>query len=318
MFHWFKQKQPTEALSSEQEGYLARLRQGLSKTRQGLMQLFGQAKKVDEALLEELETLLLMADLGMEVTEKVLQQLRQNIKKHGVEDAEQLRALLAEQLEALLLPLSGELESVARPQVILMVGVNGAGKTTSIGKLAHYFQAQGKKVMLAAGDTFRAAAVEQLQVWGERNGIPVLAQGTGADAAAVAYDALQAAMARNIDVLLIDTAGRLHTQDHLMAELQKIKRVLGKLIPEAPHETLLVLDAGNGHNALRQAKSFHEALGLTGIILTKLDGTAKGGMIFAIAEHVAVPFRFIGVGEGKEDLRLFKPSAFVRALLYND
>lgn len=318
MFNWLKREKKEEALPEDKTGYLERLRQGLNKTREGLANLFLGKKQIDADLLDELETLLLTADVGIEATNRLIQVVQDKISRKELDDAEAVRQALAQEMEALLSPLVREIEIEKKPHVILMVGINGAGKTTSIGKLAHHYLEQNKKVMLAAGDTFRAAAVEQLQTWGERNGVPVIAQGTGADSASVAYDAVQSAMAKGVDVLIIDTAGRLHTQNHLMEELKKIKRVIQKINPEAPHETLLVIDAGNGQNALKQAQHFNEALDLSGIILTKLDGTAKGGIIFAIAEKIKLPIRFIGVGEGKTDLRPFNPSAFIRALLYND
>lgn len=318
MFNWLKREKKEEALPEDKTGYLERLRQGLNKTREGLANLFLGKKQIDADLLDELETLLLTADVGIEATNRLIQVVQDKISRKELDDAEAVRQALAQEMEALLSPLVREIEMEKKPHVILMVGINGAGKTTSIGKLAHHYLEQNKKVMLAAGDTFRAAAVEQLQTWGERNGVPVIAQGTGADSASVAYDAVQSAMAKGVDVLIIDTAGRLHTQNHLMEELKKIKRVIQKINPEAPHETLLVIDAGNGQNALKQAQHFNEALDLSGIILTKLDGTAKGGIIFAIAEKIKLPIRFIGVGEGKTDLRPFNPSAFIRALLYND
>ena len=307
----------TEALPPDRGGYLARLRQGLSKTRDGLANLFLGRKQIDQELLDELETLLLTADVGLELTQRLMNEVSARVSRKELGDSEAVRSALADQLAALLPP-TEQPERSASPHVILLGGINVAGKTTSIGKLAAHFQAQGKKVMLAAGDTFRAAAVEQLQAWGERNRVPVIAQATGADSASVAFDALQAATARGMDILLVDTAGRLHTQSHLMDELKKIKRVLGRQNPALPQETLLVIDAGNGQNALRQAEQFHEALGLDGIVLTKLDGTAKGGIVFAIAARLGVPIRFIGVGEGREDLKEFNGSAFVRALLYND
>ncbi len=321
MFNWLKRKKTSEdtaeQLPADQGGYLARLRQGLSKTRDGLSNLFLGKKKIDADLLEELETQLLTADLGMDLTLKLMAKITEKLNRKELADGEALRAALADEMLALL-PADEQPTRAGTPHVILMVGINGAGKTTTIGKLTARFQAEGKKVMLAAGDTFRAAAVEQLQSWGQRNQVPVIAQATGADSASVAYDALESARARGQDILIIDTAGRLHTQNHLMDELKKIKRVLGRLDPSAPQETLLVIDGGTGQNALRQAEEFHQAVGLDGIVLTKLDGTAKGGIVLAIAEKLAVPIRFIGLGEAKEDLREFNGSAFIRALLYND
>lgn len=297
----------------------AGLRDRLRRTRQnlvsGLTHLFA-GRKVDEALLEELEDRLLLADVGVEATERLMQRLRERTARRQLADASALLAALREELLTILAPCQqpwrpGE----ARPYAILMVGVNGAGKTTTIGKLAQRLQAGGHSVLLAAGDTFRAAAVEQLQVWGERNQVSVIAQQGAADAASVIYDALHAAKARGIEVAIADTAGRLHTQGHLMEELKKIKRVMAKVDPTAPHEVLLVVDASAGQNALNQAVQFHEAVGLTGLILTKLDGTAKGGIVFAIAARLSLPIRFIGVGEGIEDLRPFDAADFVTALL---
>ena len=305
----------------KRKGLFSRLRDGLAKTRTGLVEglagLILGAKRIDAALLEDIETQLLCADVGVEATDAIIQRLTAQVSRKELADPDALLQALKAELAALLqdaeAPL-GDLPETAGPFVILMVGVNGVGKTTTIGKLAHRFRQQGKRVMLAAGDTFRAAAVEQLKVWGERNDIPVVAQATGADAASVAYDALESARARDIDALIIDTAGRLHTQDNLMDELTKIKRVIAKLDPDAPHEVMLTLDAGVGQNALAQVKQFHEAVGLTGLNLTKLDGTAKGGVIFALAQSLDVPIRFIGVGEGIEDLRPFQAEEFVDAL----
>jgi fused signal recognition particle receptor len=307
------------------QGLLTRLRQGLSKTRHqfgdGLARLLLGKKEIDEALLHELETLLLRADFGIEATERVLQQLSEQVSRKDLCDGDALYAALSTQLQSILgyaaSPLTLETTHGA-PFVILMVGVNGAGKTTSIGKLAKQFQLAGKKVMLAAGDTFRAAAVEQLQVWGARHQIPVIAQHTGADSASVIFDAFAAAKARQIDVLIADTAGRLHTQQNLMDELKKIKRVIQKIDPTAPHEVMLVLDASIGQNALNQAREFHQAVGVTGITMTKLDGTAKGGIIFAIAHELALPFRYIGIGEGVDDLRPFDAPQFVKAMFNDD
>ncbi|GAB4301698.1 MAG: hypothetical protein Kow0096_22780 [Thiohalomonadaceae bacterium] len=308
----------------DKPGLLARLRQGLAKTGQllntDIRDLVPVGRKIDDALLEELETRLLMADVGVEATTAIIQDLAKRISRKQLNDSTALFAALREDMAAILAPSSQPLiiDTTRRPFVILMIGINGAGKTTTIGKLAKRLQAEGKSVMLAAGDTFRAAAVEQLQVWGERNAIPVIAQGSGADTASVIFDALQAAKSRGIDVLIADTAGRLHTQSNLMEELKKVKRVLGKLDASAPHEVLLVLDAGTGQNALQQAQQFHQAIGVTGIALTKLDGTAKGGIIFAIAKRLGLPIRFIGVGEGIDDLRVFEAGEFVEALLGND
>ncbi len=302
-------------------GLFGRLRRRLAKTRgritDGLAGLVRGRRAIDDELLEELETRLLTADVGVEATTQIIADLTRRVARRQLADAEALFAALREDMLAILEPVQAPLQIAreTRPFVILMVGVNGAGKTTTIGKLARRFRDQGLSVMLAAGDTFRAAAVEQIQAWGERNGVPVIAQHTGADAASVAYDALEAARARGADVLIVDTAGRLHTQSNLMDELRKIKRVLAKLGPQVPQEVLLVVDAGTGQNALTQALQFHEAVGLTGLALTKLDGTAKGGIVFAIAKRLGVPIRFIGVGEAAEDLRPFAAAEFVDALL---
>ncbi|SFB38429.1 signal recognition particle-docking protein FtsY [Azotobacter beijerinckii] len=301
-------------------GFFSRLRQGLAKTGstlgEGMASLFLGEKAIDDELLEELETRLLLADVGVEATTAIVQSLTQRVARKELADSEALYRALQEELTALLRPVEQPLalESAPRPYVILVIGVNGAGKTTTIGKLAARLQQDGKKVMLAAGDTFRAAAVEQLQVWGERNRIPVIAQHTGADSASVIFDALQAAKARGMDVLIADTAGRLHTKDNLMEELKKVRRVLGKLDDAAPHEVLLVLDAGTGQNAINQTKQFSQTVNVTGLALTKLDGTAKGGVIFALAKQFGLPIRYIGVGEGVDDLRTFVAEEFVRAL----
>ncbi|WP_338545829.1 signal recognition particle-docking protein FtsY [Pseudomonas benzopyrenica] len=301
-------------------GFFARLRQGLSKTSaslgEGMASLFLGKKVIDDDLLEELETRLLTADVGVEATGVIMRNLTQKVARKQLADSEALYQALQQELTEMLLPVEQPLviDTSHKPYVILVVGVNGAGKTTTIGKLAKRLQNDGKKVMLAAGDTFRAAAVEQLQVWGERNRIPVIAQHTGADSASVIFDAVQAAKARGIDVLIADTAGRLHTKDNLMEELRKVRRVIGKLDEAAPHETLLVLDAGTGQNALNQAKQFHNAVPLTGLALTKLDGTAKGGVIFALAKQSALPIRYVGVGESIDDLRPFEARPFVQAL----
>ena len=306
-----------QAKPKSEGGYFARIRQGLAKTRHGFANLFLGKKTLDQDLIDDLEAQLLTADVGIEVTTKIIDSVTQKIDRKELKDVDAVKAAVRDHMQQLLAPFAQPLDtSSAKPYVILMTGINGAGKTTTIGKLARHFQQEGKKVMLAAGDTFRAAAVEQLQTWGARHNVPVIAQGTGADAASVAYDALQSATARGVDVLIIDTAGRLHTQDHLMAELQKIKRVIGKLNPDAPHETMLIIDAGNGQNALRQAEQFHKAMQLDSITVTKLDGTAKGGILFAISEKLGIPIRYIGVGEQSEDLRPFNANEFVRALLY--
>lgn len=313
------------AIPSAKEGFFARFKKGLSKTRQQFGDSVGRLllgkKEIDTSILEDLETLLLSADLGIETSQLILKQLIDALARKQLTDGNAVFQALKKRLEEILLPCEKPLKLETpdkSPFVILTVGVNGAGKTTSIGKMAKQFQQQGKKVMLAAGDTFRAAAVEQLQVWGERNQIPVIAQHTGADSASVIYDALQAARARGIDILIADTAGRLHTQSNLMEELKKVKRVMQKLDPHAPHEVLLVLDAGIGQNALNQARQFHEAVGLTGIMMTKLDGTAKGGILFAIASELGIPFRYLGMGEGIDDLRPFNASQFVRAIFNDD
>ncbi len=301
-------------------GFFARLKQGLSKTSasigEGMASLFLGRKAIDDDLLDEIETRLLTADVGVEATTAIVQSLTQKVARKQLADADALYKALQDELASLLKPVEQKLviDSAKRPYVILVVGVNGVGKTTTIGKLAKKLQLEGKKVMLAAGDTFRAAAVEQLQVWGERNNIAVIAQHTGADSASVIFDAVQAAKARGVDVLIADTAGRLHTKDNLMEELKKVRRVIGKLDETAPHEVLLVLDAGTGQNAINQAKQFHQAVSLSGLALTKLDGTAKGGVIFALAKQFALPIRYIGVGEGIDDLRDFESEAFVRAL----
>ncbi|EIK98533.1 signal recognition particle-docking protein FtsY [Pseudomonas sp. M47T1] len=301
-------------------GFFARLKQGLAKTSaslgEGMASLFMGKKAIDDDLLEEIETRLLTADVGVEATSVIVQSLTQKVARKQLADSDALYKSLQGELTDLLRPVEQPLKitSQSKPFVILVVGVNGAGKTTTIGKLAKKLQLEGKKVMLAAGDTFRAAAVEQLQVWGERNKIPVIAQHTGADSASVIFDAVQAAKARGIDVLIADTAGRLHTKDNLMEELKKVRRVIGKLDADAPHEVLLVLDAGTGQNAINQAKQFNNTVALTGLALTKLDGTAKGGVIFALAKQFGLPIRYIGVGEGIDDLRTFEAEPFVQAL----
>ena len=302
-------------------GLFASLRQRLSKTRQnlsgGLADLLLGKKQIDDEMLEQLEDQLLMADVGMPATQKITSRLTESLQRRQLKDSESLIGALKQIMSEILAPCAVPLNihSANGPFVILMVGVNGAGKTTTVGKLAQQYKSQGLKVMLAAGDTFRAAAVEQLQSWGDRLDIPVIKQGQGADSASVIYDALQSAQARGIDVLIADTAGRLHTQMGLMDELEKIKRVMGKLDPDAPQETLLVLDSGTGQNALAQASNFRDTVGISGIILTKLDGTAKGGMIFSVAEQLQTPIRYIGVGESVDDLRPFDNEEFVDALL---
>jgi len=300
-------------------GWLDRLKSGLSRTRNqlGALGSIFSLRKIDEDLLEELETTLLMADCGVEATAALLTELRRRWKQDRLETGEELQAVLAEALRNILLPLQAPLVVDAhKPFIIMLAGVNGAGKTTSIGKLAHYFQAQGKSVLLAAGDTFRAAAREQLEEWGLRNNVVVIAQ-EGGDPAAVAFDAISAARARGVDVVLIDTAGRLPTQLNLMEEIAKVRRVIQKAEPTGPHEVLLVLDANIGQNAIAQLKAFDKAIGVTGLVVTKLDGTAKGGVIAAIARTLPKPLRFIGVGEGIEDLQPFDATEFVDALFSN-
>lgn len=320
MLGFGKKSAPADDDKPARRGLFGRLRDGLSRTRSsladGVADLVLGSKQIDDELLEELETQLLVSDVGVEATREIIDGLTAQVARRELADADALMRALRTHMHDLLAPGSRPLviPDDARPFVILMVGINGAGKTTTIGKLAHRFRQQGKSVMLAAGDTFRAAAVEQLQTWGERNDVPVIAQQQGADSASVIYDAVQAAIARNIDVLIADTAGRLHTQDNLMDELRKITRVMGKLDENIPHEVMLVVDAGTGQNALNQAEQFNEAVDLTGITLTKLDGTARGGIIFAIVKKTGIPVRFIGVGEGAENLREFDAQEFVEAL----
>ncbi|MGG2142809.1 signal recognition particle-docking protein FtsY [Symbiopectobacterium sp. RP] len=307
-----EQERPTK------EGFFARLKHSLVKTRENLGSGFIgllRGKKIDDDLFEELEEQLLIADVGVETTCKIIADLTEHASRKQLKDADALLVKLKEEMGAILNKVDEPLNIDGKtPYVILMVGVNGVGKTTTIGKLARQFQAQGKSVMLAAGDTFRAAAVEQLQVWGQRNNVAVVAQHTGADSASVIFDAIQAAKARGADVLIADTAGRLQNKAHLMEELKKIVRVMKKLDESAPHEIMLTLDASTGQNAVSQAKLFNDAVGLTGITLTKLDGTAKGGVIFAIADQFGIPIRYIGVGEGIDDLRPFKADDFIEAL----
>ena len=310
---------PIEQQDAEKTGFFSKLKRGLSRTKEsigsGIVSLF-RGKAIDDELFEELETQLLVADVGMNTTVKIIKQLTESSDRKQLKDGDALYQLLKEQMADILnkveAPLTLKTES--GPFVILMVGVNGVGKTTTIGKMAKQFQQQGKKVMLAAGDTFRAAAVEQLQVWGDRNNIPVVAQQTGSDSASVIFDAFQSAKAKNVDVLIADTAGRLQNKEHLMEELKKVVRVIKKIAPDAPHEIMLTLDAGTGQNAVSQTKLFNEAVGLTGISLTKLDGTAKGGVIFAIADQFDIPIRYVGIGEGIDDLRPFNSQDFVNAL----
>ncbi|EIV1855087.1 signal recognition particle-docking protein FtsY [Vibrio vulnificus] len=307
-----EQEKPTES-------FFARLKRSLSRTKAnigaGFFGLF-KGKKIDDDLFEELEEQLLVADVGMDTTLKIIENLTEKASRRDLKDGEALYGLLKEEMAEILTKVEQPLQvdSSKTPYVILMVGVNGVGKTTTIGKLAKQFQNQGKKVMLAAGDTFRAAAVEQLQVWGERNNVPVIAQHTGADSASVIYDAIEAAKARGVDVVIADTAGRLQNKSNLMEELRKIVRVMKKIDDSAPHEIMLTLDAGTGQNAISQAKLFSDVAPITGITLTKLDGTAKGGVIFAIADQFNIPIRYIGVGEGIEDLRPFETQEFIDAL----
>ena len=309
-----------KAAPNEKKGFFARLKQGLAKTStslgEGMASIFLGKKEIDDDLLEEIETLLLTSDVGYEATQTIIENLTNKIKRNQLADSGALYQALKQELVTMLQPVEQHLviDSSHTPYVILVVGVNGAGKTTTIGKLAKKLQLSGKKVMLAAGDTFRAAAVEQLQVWGERNNIPVIAQHTGADSASVIFDAIQSATSKGFDVLIADTAGRLHNKEHLMEELKKVRRVITKIDATAPHETLLVLDAGTGQNALSQAKLFNQAVALTGLTLTKLDGTAKGGVIFALANQMQLPIRYIGVGEGIDDLRPFEAKSFVEAI----
>ncbi len=321
MFGFKSSPEKDTAEQQKPKGLFASLRQRLSKTREnlssGLTDLLLGKKQIDDDLLEQLEDRLLMADVGVAATQKITSLLTDQLSRNNLKDGETLLAALKQIMEDILKPCERPLrpESTAKPFVILMVGVNGAGKTTTVGKLAQQFKNQGHRVMLAAGDTFRAAAVEQLQRWGERLDIPVIKQAQGADSASVIFDALQSAQARNIDILIADTAGRLHTQNNLMDELEKIKRVMSKLDTAAPHETILVLDAVTGQNALNQASNFKDSVGVSGIVLTKLDGTARGGMIFSVAEQLQLPIRYIGVGESVDDLRPFNSHEFVDALL---
>lgn len=328
MFGFLKRKQKTKpetetAAAKTQPGSedsTTDLSQSLEKTKRtlsdGMADFLLGKKSISSELLDELETHLLSADVGVDATTTIIAELQSNISRKAINDTESLHLKLAEIMKTILQPCEQSLNTdSAKPFVILVVGINGAGKTTSIGKLANHFMQQGKSVMLAAGDTFRAAAVEQLQEWGRRNDVPVISQGTGADPASVIFDAVASASSKNIDIVIADTAGRLHTQDNLMDELAKIKRVLGKLDAEAPHETLIVMDASFGQNALHQAQQFHDSIGLTGMAVTKLDGTAKGGILFSIAKTLNLPVRFIGVGEGINDLRPFNANEFVDALL---
>ncbi|WP_108126094.1 signal recognition particle-docking protein FtsY [Saccharospirillum mangrovi] len=319
-----KRSTPHSESAGNDRSWFSRVRQGLGRTRgsltAGLAAAFTGKQRIDDELLEELETLLLTADVGIEATGAILNELTEQLGKRELKDSDALfsalRDTLIAQLHSVEAPL--QIDRSKAPYVILVVGVNGVGKTTTIGKLSKRLEAEGHSVMLAAGDTFRAAAVEQLQVWGERNNIPVIAQHTGADSASVIFDAVQAAQARDIDVVIADTAGRLHNKDNLMQELAKVVRVMKKLDDSAPHEVLLVLDAGTGQNAISQAQSFTDAVNLTGLALTKLDGTARGGVIFALARKLGIPVRFIGVGEQVDDLQPFDAATFVDALLSQD
>ena len=333
---WFKRNQEQsvdeeidvigDAPDSGAEGAWSRFQQGLGKTRAQLGRTLGRMllgkKEVDVSLLEELEPLLIASDVGIKTTDALLAQLSTRLERKQLKNGEAVLHALQEQMIELVSTKDATPLALTTPDktpfVVLMVGINGAGKTTTMGKLARQYQRMGKRVMLAAGDTFRAAAVEQIQAWGERSDVPVIAQHTGADSASVIFDAFQAARARGVDVLIADTAGRLHTQYHLMDELKKVKRVLQKIDPHAPHEVMLVLDAGIGQNALNQARRFHEAVGVTGITMTKLDGTAKGGILFSIAHELGLPFRYLGVGEGVDDLRVFEPERFVQAIFDDD
>ena len=315
MLNFFKKNQNKESKENKNQNSLKdRLFKCKKKLGDGLSALVIGKKKIDEDLLEELEVLLISSDIGIQTTDKVIESVRKKASRKELKDEDSLYQLIKIELESLLISDDSMESSPEIPFVILVVGINGAGKTTTIGKLAKLFQKEGKSVMLAAGDTFRAAAVEQLQVWGERNDIPVIAQKTGSDAASVVYDAYQSAIAKKIDILIADTAGRLHTQDNLMQELEKIKRVLKKHNENAPHETLLVIDGGSGQNAVQQANEFHKSIQLSGLAITKLDGTAKGGVLFSISDSLKIPIRFIGVGEGIEDLKPFNSKDFVDAL----
>ncbi len=315
----FVQEETLEEKTTK-SGLFSRLKEGLKKTRtklgSGLGDLLLGKKVIDEELIDDIEMQLLTADVGIEATQEVMEAVRGQVSRNELQTMDQLNTLLKQKLQDILTPCQKPLaiDTQKTPYIILMVGINGAGKTTTIGKLAKKFQSQGKSVMLAAGDTFRAAAVEQLQVWGKRNNIPVIAQHTGADSASVIYDAVQAAKAKDIDILIADTAGRLHTKSNLMEELKKVARVMKKLDDTAPHEVMLVLDAGTGQNAIMQAQEFNNSLRVSGIAITKMDGTAKGGVIFAIAKKLHLPIRFIGVGEKIEDLRDFEAKEFIDAL----
>ena len=315
MLNFFKKTQSPEPEGGPKKTSLKdRLFKSKTKLGDGLSSLLIGKKKIDDELLEELEMLLIGSDIGIQTTDKVIEAVRKKASRKELKDSDGLYELIKIELESFLIAENLLQTNLDKTFVILVVGINGAGKTTTIGKLAKLFQSEGKSVMLAAGDTFRAAAVEQLQVWGERNSIPVIAQKTGADAASVVYDAYQSAIAKNIDILIADTAGRLHTQNNLMLELEKIKRVLKKHNEDAPHETLLVIDGGSGQNAIQQANEFHKSINLSGLAITKLDGTAKGGVLFAISDSLKLPIRYIGVGESIDDLQPFNAKDFVDAL----
>jgi len=315
MLNFFKKNQNKDIQTDAKKASLKdRLFKSKRRLGDGLSSILIGKKKIDDELLEELEILLISADIGIQTTDKIIESVRKKASRKELKDGDSLYQLIKVELEALLIDDNLLVPVSDSTFVILVVGINGAGKTTTIGKLAKSFQNQGKSVMLAAGDTFRAAAVEQLQIWGDRNEIPVIAQKTGADAASVVYDAYQSAVAKNIDILIADTAGRLHTQDNLMQELEKIKRVLKKHNDKSPHETLLVIDGGSGQNAVQQANEFHKSIELSGIAVTKLDGTAKGGVLFAISDSLNLPIRYIGIGEAIDDLKPFHARDFINAL----
>ena len=315
MLNFFKKNKSNEPKSEPNKTSLKdRLFKSKKRLGDGLSSLLIGKKKIDDELLEDLEILLISSDIGIQTTDKIIESVRKKASRKELKDSDSIYELIKIELESLLVKDNLLEPNSDKTYVILVVGINGAGKTTTIGKLAKLFQSEGKSVMLAAGDTFRAAAVEQLQIWGERNNIPVIAQKTGADAASVVYDAYQSAVAKDVDILIADTAGRLHTQDNLMQELEKIKRVLKKHNENAPHETLLVIDGGSGQNAIQQANEFHKSINLSGLAVTKLDGTAKGGVLFAISDSLNLPIRFIGIGEAIDDLKPFNARDFVDAL----
>jgi fused signal recognition particle receptor len=315
MLNFFKKNQNKDIQTDTKKASLKdRLFKSKRRLGDGLSSILIGKKQIDDELLEELEILMISADIGIQTTDKIIESVRKKASRKELKDGDSLYQLIKVELEALLIDDNLLVPVSDSTFVILVVGINGAGKTTTIGKLAKSFQSQGKSVMLAAGDTFRAAAVEQLQIWGDRNEIPVIAQKTGADAASVVYDAYQSAVAKNIDILIADTAGRLHTQDNLMQELEKIKRVLKKHNDKSPHETLLVIDGGSGQNAVQQANEFHKSIELSGIAVTKLDGTAKGGVLFAISDSLNLPIRYIGIGEAIDDLKPFHAKDFINAL----